>query len=190
MFAYGSRITQPPTYLISGISLLHLEKQTLQRHLRKTAPALENLKVLLEVDRWDGILALKRSTLLQGQEGTLWLKMELKPKDSVPAGYLCQDCIVQEDLLQIQTSPQNSPSTAKHVGENIHPAQHHTQHQHSASKNAPNACRPEPLSNNHEEHISIHPPFAIAPGPSLIFSWVQISDHILLHIPEAVYLAF
>lgn len=179
-------MTQPLAYLISGISRLHLEKQKLQKHLRKTAPALESLKVLLEVYQWDQqneILVLRRSTLLRGWEGTLWLKMELKPKDSAPAGYLCQDCIVQEDL-QTQTSPQNSPSTAEYGGENVHPARHSRQQERTTSTQS------RAQSNNHDDHVSLHPPFAIAPGPSLIFSWVQISDHILLHIPEAVYLAF
>lgn len=62
-------MTQPLAYLISGISRLHLEKQKLQTHLRKTAPALESLKVLLEVYQWDQqneILVLRRSTLLRG----------------------------------------------------------------------------------------------------------------------------
>lgn len=66
---------------------------------------------------------------------------------------------------------------------------HCAQQEHSATKNI-NRHRPEPWSNNHKEHTGLHPPFAIAPGPSLIFSWVQTSDHILLHIPEAVYSAF
>lgn len=46
-----STITQPATYLISRIPLLHLEKQKLQKCLRKTEPPpLENLKILLELD--------------------------------------------------------------------------------------------------------------------------------------------
>lgn len=50
-FTYKSSITPPATYLISGIPLLHLEKQKLQKHLRKTEPPpLENLKILLELD--------------------------------------------------------------------------------------------------------------------------------------------
>lgn len=97
---------------------------------------------------------------------------------------------MQEDLLQIQTSPQNSPSVAKHGGENICPAQPGRQQGCSASKNTAKARELEPKSTRHEEHICFNLPFAIAPGLSLTFSWVQISDHILLHIPEAVYLAF